>query len=59
MIRKFFHRSPGCFIQSFIATIETILNKYVMIQISESGLDIQSGKVRNVRYFLVELRRKH
>lgn len=45
----------GSFIQSMIVTVETLLNKYVMIQICESELDIQGGKVRNVRDFLDEL----
>jgi hypothetical protein len=35
--------------------METLLNKHVMIQISESDLDIEDGKVRNVRDFLKEL----
>lgn len=55
MIRKPTHCSPGSFIQSLIATIETLLNKHVMIQIRESELDIQDGNVRNVRDFLEEL----
>jgi hypothetical protein len=33
--------------------METLLNKHVMIQISESDLDIEEGKVRNARDFLV------
>lgn len=55
MINKSVHYSLGSLIQSLIATIETLLNKHVMKQISETGLDIQYGKVRNVRYFLEEL----
>lgn len=55
MIRKFAHCSPGSFIQSLIATIETLLNKHVMIQIRESELDIQGRRVRNARDFLEEI----
>ena len=55
MIRKLVHCIPGSFIQSLIATVETLLNKHVMIQISESGLDTQYGRMRHVRYFLEEL----
>jgi hypothetical protein len=35
--------------------METLLDKHVMIQIIESDLDIEEGKVRNVRDFLEEL----
>ena len=55
MIRKFFHCSTVSFNQSFIATIDTLPNKHVMIQVCESQLDIQDGKMRNVRDFLEEL----
>ena len=55
MIRKSVHRSAGTFIQGLIATLETLLNKHVMIQISESDLDIEDGRVRSVRDFLKEL----
>ena len=55
MIDKFVNCYHGSFIQSLIVTVETLLNKYVMIQICESELDIQGGKVRNVRDFLDEL----
>ncbi|MGP6208050.1 hypothetical protein ACNF42_08510 [Cuniculiplasma sp. SKW3] len=55
MIRKLVHCFPVTFIQSSIATMETLLDKDVMIQISESDLDIEEGKVRNVRDFLKEL----
>jgi hypothetical protein len=55
MIRKSVHCSAGTFIQSLITTLETLLNKHVMIQISESDLDIKDGRVRNARDFLKEL----
>lgn len=55
MIRKSVYRSFGIFIQSLIATMETLLNRYVMKQISESKLDTEDEKVRNVRDFLDEL----
>ena len=55
MTRKSGHCSPGSFIQGLIATMETLLNKHVMIQISESDLDIKDGRVRNARDFLKEL----
>ncbi len=55
MICKSVHCSPSSFIKSLNATMETLLNKHVMIQISESDLDIEDGKVRNVRDFLKEL----
>ncbi|EQB71816.1 MAG: hypothetical protein AMDU1_APLC00017G0003 [Thermoplasmatales archaeon A-plasma] len=55
MIRKSVDCSAGTFIQSLIATLETLLNKHVMIQISESDLDIKDGRVRNARDFLKEL----
>lgn len=58
MTRKSVHCSPGSFIQSLIATMETLLNKHVMNKISESDLDIEEGKVRNARDFLKELCRK-
>jgi hypothetical protein len=35
--------------------METLLNRYVLNQISESKLDTEDGKVRNVRDFLEEL----
>ena len=55
MIRKLVHCSPASFIYSFMATMETLLNKRVMIQINESELDIEDGRVRNARSFLEEL----
>ena len=55
MIRKSVYRSFGIFIQGLIATMETLLNRYVMKQISESKLDTEDEKVRNVRDFLDEL----
>lgn len=55
MTRKLVQCAHSSFIQGLIATIETLLNKHVMIQISESGRDIQDGKVRSVRDFLEEL----
>lgn len=55
MIRESVHCSPGSFIQGFIASIETHLNKRVMIQICKSEQDIEEGKVRSAREFLEEL----
>jgi hypothetical protein len=55
MILKLVHCFPGSFIQSLIVTLETLLNKHVMIQIRESGLEIQDRRVRNVRDFLEQL----
>ena len=55
MICKLVHCYLDSFIQSQIVTTKTLLNKHVMIQINESELDIEDGKVRNVRDFLEEL----
>ena len=55
MILKFVNCYPGSLIQSLIVTLETLLNKHVMIQIGESGLEIQDRRVRNARDFLEEL----
>ena len=40
---------------SLEATIETLENEYVMDQLKRSEQDIQNGRVRNVREFLMEL----
>ena len=42
-------------LDSLEATIETLENEYVMDQLKRSEQDIQNGRVRNVREFLMEL----
>ena len=46
---------PKADLDSLEATIETLENEYVMVQLEMSEQDIQKGRVRNVREFLKEL----
>ncbi|WP_171970478.1 hypothetical protein [Cuniculiplasma divulgatum] len=43
------------YLDSLMATIETLENEYVMDQLERSERDIQKGRVRNAREFLKEL----
>jgi hypothetical protein len=45
----------GKFLQSLIATIETLHDKLLMDQLNKSGKDTEHGKVRIARDFLDEL----
>jgi hypothetical protein len=55
IISRIAHTRTGSFLEGFIATIETLLDKRVMDQINMSRQDIENGKVRNARGFLDEL----
>ena len=46
---------PKSDLDSLKATIETLENEHVMVQLERSEKDIQNGRVRNVREFLKEL----
>ncbi len=43
------------FLQSLIATMQTILNAQIMDQIERSGEDIKNNRIRTAREFLKEL----
>jgi hypothetical protein len=46
---------PKSDLDSLEATIETLENEYVMVQLKRSEEDIQKGRVRDAREFLKEL----
>lgn len=46
---------PKADLDSLEATIETLENEHVMVQLEMSEQDIQKGRVRNVKEFLKEL----
>ncbi len=55
MNSKFAWSFPKSFLQSLIATMQTILNVQIIDQIERSREDIKNGRVRVVRGFLKEL----
>ena len=55
MISKKACSIPRSFLQSWIATIKTLLDTHIMEQIERSGEDLKNGRIRNVRDFLKEL----
>jgi hypothetical protein len=46
---------PKSDLDSLEATVETLENEYVMVQLERSEQDVQNGRVRNIREFLKEL----